>query len=338
MKKILAVAILAVVAVAAVAGFALYKPTSAALKIGYLPAASYGLVWIAYESGIFENEGLDVTLVEYPNVGQLVAALNRGDIDGAPLTSVAIAAFIRDVDMTIVAGNSFDGTALVVNAGANITSLNDLYGSHIGTVAQVPGDFIFKRAIEDANVNVTYTTYLTPADALAALENGTVDAAMLWEPYASLSEFRNLTIAVWDGDIHSSDYPCCLQVFRGSFARSNQDTIVKFIRALIKAEAYTSTNPSDSLTYVHKYIPSVSIQIISNSIFYQDPALGRTRNPLSAYFNTSDLASFYQLLVPSVITQNGLLTLLSKLDATNYDRAINALKSEGFTLPQRYLS
>jgi len=53
--------------------FVLYKPPNAALKIGYLPAASYGLVWIAYESGIFENEGLDVTLVEYPNVGQLAS-------------------------------------------------------------------------------------------------------------------------------------------------------------------------------------------------------------------------------------------------------------------------
>jgi len=240
--------------------------------------------------------------------------------------------------MTIVAGNSFDGTALVVKAGSNVTSLNDLYGSHIGTVAQVPGDFIFKRAIEDASVNVNYMTYLTPADALAALENGTVDAAMLWEPYASLSEFRNLTIAVWDADVHSSDYPCCLQVFSSSFARSNSDAIVKFIKALIKAEAYTSSNPGESLTYVRKYIPNVSIQIISKSIFYQDPELGRTRNPLSAYFNTTDLTSFYQLLVPSLITQNDLATLLSRLDATNYYRAINALKSEGFTLPQRYLN
>ncbi|HPC27404.1 MAG TPA: hypothetical protein PKX17_01620, partial [Candidatus Methanomethylicus sp.] len=60
MKKILVVAIVAVIAIAAVAGFMLYKPPNAALRIGYLPAASYGLIWIAYESGMFESEGLEV--------------------------------------------------------------------------------------------------------------------------------------------------------------------------------------------------------------------------------------------------------------------------------------
>ncbi|HRR54144.1 MAG TPA: ABC transporter substrate-binding protein [Candidatus Methanomethylicus sp.] len=338
MKKILVVAIVAVIAIAAVAGFMLYKPPNAALRIGYLPAASYGLIWIAYESGMFESEGLEVTLVEYQNVGQLVTALASGAIDGAPLTSVAAAAFIRNVDMTIVAGNSFDGTALVTKNDINVTSLSDLDGMHIGTVAQVPGDFVFKRAISECPINVTYTTYLTPADALTALENGTVDASMLWEPYASLSEFRNLKIAVWDGEIYASDYPCCLQTFTSSFAKSNSGTIVKFIKALIKAEAYTASNPSESLSYVRKYIPEVSIQIIYNSIFYQDPVLGRPRNPLSAYFNTTDLQAFYQLLVPSLLTQNDFATLLSKLDPTNYYSAINSLKSEGFTLPQRYLS
>ena len=82
---------------------------------------------------------------------------------------------------------------------------------------------------------------------MAALENGTVDASMLWEPYASLSEFRNLKIAVWDGEIYASDYPCCLQTFASSFAKANSGTIVKFIRALIKAEAYTASNPGESL-------------------------------------------------------------------------------------------
>ncbi len=337
-KIILVIAILAVVAVATVAGVMLYKPQNATLKIGYLPAASYGLVWIAYESDLFESEGLDVTLVEYQNVGQLVTALASGAIDGAPLTSVAIAAFIKNVDMTIVAGNSFDGTALVTQSGANITSISDLSGLNVGTVAQVPGDFVFKRALSESEINVTYTTYLTPADALGALENGTVDASMLWEPYASLSEFRNLTIAIWDEAIYPSDYPCCLQVFSSNFVKANSATVVKFIKALIKAEAYTVSNPSESLSYVRKYIPGISIQIVYNSIFYEDPALGRTRNPLSAYFNTTDLQSFYQLLVPSVLTQNDFATLLSKIDSTKYFSAINSLKSEGFTLPQRYLN
>lgn len=338
MKKAFMIAILAVVIVAVVAGAMLYKAPNAKVRIGYLPAASYGLIWVAYESDLFEKEGLDVTLIEYQNVGQLVMALANGSIDGAPLTSVAIAGFIRTVDITVVAGNSFDGTALVSRGDLNITSINDLSGLKIGTVAQVPGDFVFKSAISDASINVTYYDYLTPADALTALENGVVNASMLWEPYASLSEYRNLTVSIWDESVYTSDYPCCLQVFSSSYLKANPGTVVKFIKALVKAESYTVSNPTDSLSYVRKYIPSVPLQIIYNSIFYNDTLLGRARNPLSAYFNTTDLQSFYQLLVPSVLTQNEYATLLSKLDATNYYSAINSLKGEGFTLPQRYLN
>jgi len=335
-NKPLILIIIAIITVAAVAGTLLYKPPAVKAKIGYMPAASYGLLWVAYEKGYFKDEGLDITLKEYPSLGQLVTALASGEIDGAPITSVAIAAFIKNIDAKIVAGNSLDGTALVVNSSFGLEDLTGLRGMILGTVQYVPGDFIFKRVISEAGINLTIKEYFTPSDTLTALESNKVDAALLWEPYASLAEYRDLRIAVWDEAIYPKDYPCCLQVFSNSFISSNPDAIVKFIKALVKAEAFTYAHSDEALPMVKKYLPSVPIEIVYKSIFFTDPSLNRARNPLSAYINLTELQQFYRLLVPNLLTENDYSVLVSKIDPSYYQTAISELKREGFNLPSRY--
>lgn len=336
MNKIIVIALMGAIVIAAVAGAMLYKPAETKAKIGYLPAASYSLLWVAYENGYFADEGLEITLVEFQNVGQLVTALAQGTIQGAPLTSVAIAAFSKSVDFKIVAGNSLDGTALVVHNDSNIQGLSDLQGLRVGTVLQVPGDFVFKKILQDRGINVTYSEYLTPADALIALEQNQVNASLLWEPYSSLSVYKGLNLAVWDKEIYPADYPCCLQVFSSSFAKANPELIQKFIKALIKAEVFAYARSDTSLPMVKKYMPSIPFEIIYDSVFYIDPDLGRARNPISAYINASELNSFWQLLVPSLLTQNDYNNLVSKIDLTYFQAAVNDLKSVGFKLPQKY--
>jgi NitT/TauT family transport system substrate-binding protein len=335
-SKTIIIAFIAIVAIAAVSGAFLYKPQNNNVRIGYLPAASYGLLWVAYEYNYFEDEGLEVTLVPYPNVAQLVTALSSGSIDGAPITSVAIAAFAKNAEVVVVAGNSLDGTALIARNGSGINRLEDLSGKSLGTVQQVPGDFIFRKAILHYGINASFVEYLTPSDALQALESSNINATLLWEPYASLAEFRNLSIVLWDESVYYTDYPCCLQVFSSSFAKSNPDTVMRFVKALVKAEVFAYDHPGEASLKVQKYLMSVPLEIIYKSVFFIDPNLNRARNPLSVFFNISDLQAFYQLLVPLLITQNDYNTLVSKIDASYYENAISSLKREGFNLPAKY--
>ncbi|MCX8182163.1 MAG: ABC transporter substrate-binding protein [Candidatus Methanomethyliaceae archaeon] len=336
MRKAYVLVLITAVVIAAFTGLMLYKPPPIKMRIGYMPAASYGLVWIAYEKGYFAQEGLEVVLKEYPTVAQLVGALYSNEIDGAPITSVALAAFIKNLDVRIVAGNSLDGTALVTNRTLSISSINGLFGMRLGTVQYVPGDYVFKDAISKSSVKVTIKEYFSPQDALSALESGAVDASLLWEPYASLAKYRNLTISLWDARIYNKEYPCCLQAFSGSFIKSNPDAVTKFIKALIKAEVLAYSNTNESLPMVKKYLPSIPIEIVYDSIFYIDPELKRPRNPLSAYINYDDLRDFYSLLVPSLISQNDYALLMSKIDLSYYQSALNSLKRENFPLPSKY--
>ncbi|MEM4405974.1 MAG: ABC transporter substrate-binding protein [Candidatus Methanomethylicaceae archaeon] len=337
MRRAYILVAITIIVVAAFAGLVLYKPPPIKIRIGYMPAASYGLIWVAYEKGYFAQEGLEVTLKEYPTVAQLVGALYSKEIDGAPITSVALAAFIKNLDIRIVAGNSLDGTALVTNRTFSISSIKELSGMRLGTVQYVPGDYVFKDVISKSTVNITIKEYLSPPDALSALESGAVDASLLWEPYASLANYRNLSISIWDAKVYNKDYPCCLQAFSESFIKSNPDAVTKFIRALIKAEVFAYSNTNDALPMVKKYLPGIPIEIVYYSIFYTDPELGRARNPLSAYINYGDLRDFYSLLVPSLISQNDYILLLSKIDQTYYQNALTSLKRENFPLPSKYV-
>lgn len=325
-----------IVIAAALVGFMFYKPAPTKVRIGYMPAASYGLIWVAYEKGYFTQEGIEVTLKEYPTVAQLVSALHAKEIDGAPVTSIAVAAFIKNLDARIVAGNSLDGTALVTNQTLKILSIQDLSGMRLGTVQYVPGDYVFKDAIITSGINLTTREYLSPPDALSALEAKSVDASLLWEPYASLAEYRNLSIALWDAKIYGKDYPCCLQLFSESFIKSNPEAVIKFIKALIRAEVFAYSKTDEALPMVKKYLPGIPIEIVYKSIFYIDPQLGRARNPLSAYINNNDLGNFYSLLVSSLLTQNDYNFLLSKVDLTYYQNALSSLRQEGLVLPIKY--
>lgn len=333
MKKKIASLIIIAIILSSIS-FIIYKPPPIRMKIGYIPAASYGLIWIAHEKGYFINEGLEVELKEYPSVSQLAIALYNKEIDGAPLTSVAVAAFIRRIDLVIVAGNSLDGTALV--SKYNFSKLENLSGKIIGTVQYVPGDFVFKDVFSKMGLNVTLKEYLTPADALQALENEIVNATLLWEPYASLAEYRNLTIIFWDGQVYPQSYPCCLQVFLSSYVKSNPEAITKFIRALIRAEKLAYENPSEAFPLVKKYLPAIPPEIVYKSTFYIDPMINRVRNPISAYVNKDMLTSFYSLLVPSLISPYDYSLLISRIDLSYYEKAINSLRTEGFSLPSIY--
>jgi NitT/TauT family transport system substrate-binding protein len=333
---LIAVAIIAIVAVGGITATLFNKPAQVNMKVGYLPAASYGLLWIAQENGYFIEQGINVTLKEYANVAQLVTALATGEIDGAAVTSVALAAFVKNLDISIVGGNSLDGTALATQGGSGIEDLQDLSGLTLATVQYVPGDFVFKKVIADESINVTLKEYLTPADALTALESGNASAALLWEPYASLAESRNLSLPIWDEEVYPTDYPCCLQAFSNTYLNANPTAATKFIKALVKAEVMANNNTGEALPMVKGYLKDIPTAIIFKSIFYNDPELGRARNPLSAYFNKTELQQFYGLLIGNLLTQNDYNTLISKINESYYNKALSELKGENFILPGRY--
>jgi NitT/TauT family transport system substrate-binding protein len=86
---------------------------------------------------------------------------------------------------------------------------------------------------------VIYWTTIPPAQQQAALEAGTVDAAVGWEPYSSaaLADGRT-SVVVWSGEVWP-DHPCCVMAvdYSSSFQKNatNMDLVARVVRADIDA-------------------------------------------------------------------------------------------------------
>ena len=329
-KVVMAICIVAVIALGS--AFVLTQPRAPAgptkIRMGYIPATTYVLVWVTYEKGYFTAQGLDVELKAYGSVADLAVALLKGDIDSAPLTSAAAAAFAAKAPFVVVGGNSVAGTGLVCKPekAEKYRSLQDLRDVRIGTVKYVPGDILLRYMLKKLNVTSYMVEYITPADALYALERGDVELSLLWEPFVSLAEARNLTIFMWDKHIYDFAYPCCLQVFSESFVKAYSEAVTKSLKAMLKAQKFIEENPSEAITFARKYLPEVPFKILFKSIFYVDPVIGRTRNPLTVTVRTEDLQEFGNMMVDvGLISKKDLAAFQQKTDLTFLDRALKEL-------------
>jgi NitT/TauT family transport system substrate-binding protein len=317
-----AIAVVVVIVIAILTAMVPVAPRE--VRVGYIPAASYALVWVAYEKGYFEEEGLKVVLKGYANVAELATAISKGEIEGAPLTAPAAALFAEKGRYIIVGGNSVGGTALVCkpeNAGKYRVAA-DLDGVKLASVRYVPGDTVIRYVLAEEDISIKLTLCLSSTDALTACKKDMVDVAILWEPFVSLAEREGMAVVFWDKDLYDAPYPCCLQVFMEDFVRENPDTIVRYLKAMIKAERFCKENPEKAAALSYKYMPTVPREIIYRSVFWEDPDLGRARNPLDMNLHPEYLKKYTNMMVElGMISKRDAAAFLARIDPSYLQKA-----------------
>jgi NitT/TauT family transport system substrate-binding protein len=320
-----------VVVIAIVAGLTLIEPAGPThVRVGYIPATTSMLVWVAYENGYYEEEGLDVELIPFNGVTDEAVAFARAEVDGGPLTGVATACFAENARLIIVGGNSLDGTALCCRPedAGKYRSIQDLEGTSISTVKYAPGDVILRHALKEYQISVNMTYVFGPPNAIYSVAKGLDDVGLLFEPFASLSEAEggNVTLCMWDKDIYDIEYPCCLQVFTESFVNAHPDDVVKYLRAMVKAQEFCETNPDEAVRLTAHYMPEfISPDVTYRSTFYKDPALdGRTRNPLDMTLYMEDLENYTDMIVDlGLLSQRDAERFLQRVDLSYWNKALS---------------
>jgi len=93
---------------------------------------------------------------------------------------------------------------------------------------------IFLACCIEAPAGVQYVK-LTPPAMITSLEAGTIDGAIVWEPWASLSVQRGLA----DYKLNSSDiwegHPCCVVAADIGWSSGNEELLTRFVAAHIAA-------------------------------------------------------------------------------------------------------
>jgi sulfonate transport system substrate-binding protein len=174
------------------------KPSAAdpvkEIRIGY---QKIGALLALKGQGTLEKrlaaQGVTVKWVEFQSGPPLIEALNAGSIDfGYTGDTPPLFAQAAGVDFVYVAAFPSPGhsSAIVVRDASGITSLADLRGKKIAVTKGSSAQNVLVHVLAKAGVAYgdVQPVYLQPADAGAALRNGSVDAWSIWDPFFALAE------------------------------------------------------------------------------------------------------------------------------------------------------
>ena len=179
MRSLLA-AIAALIATTVSAEAQLTKMT---IATGVDPAFSQ--FYVAKEAGIFEKNGLDVTINTGPSGSAMVPFLVNNQVQAAYGSDLA-GVINHQVDPNIVA--VADGTYLVKwlsVIGRNVADLEALKGKKIGIAMGTGSEIFWRRVLEKKNLKLTDFTMVNveAPEMLAATERGDIDGFAVWEPW-----------------------------------------------------------------------------------------------------------------------------------------------------------
>jgi len=242
------------------------SPEKSSISIGYLNSTAHLLAFVAEEEGYFEEEGLDVNLVQFSSASELVNGLESDKLDVAFIGSVPTLTFqSQGHDISIFGGAMSNGHGYVIKSeyaekdeqgvevlkGRNVASVkNSVQDAELQILLKNAG---IKIGEGDDEVNIVY--FDSQKDAYSALLNDSIDAASVYSPYASLAKSQGYKVVYYCAHEKAlENQPCCRQVAKTSALKDNPNTYTAVERAFIKAYHFTQTDHEGTVKDVKKYI------------------------------------------------------------------------------------
>ena len=181
-------------------------PSDNVIRIGY---QKYGTLVLLKARGSLEKRlasmNVEVQWTEFPAGPQLLEGLNVGSIDfGTVGEAPPIFAQAAGADLIYV-GNEPTASAaeaIVVPSNSPIKTLSELRGKKIALNKGSNVHYLLVKLLEKGGVKYSEIDpiYLTPADARAAFERGSVDAWAIWEPFLAAAQRQTGARILADGE------------------------------------------------------------------------------------------------------------------------------------------
>lgn len=218
---------------------------------GYNGGACLSQFGIAKAKGFYEEEGLEVDIVEMTSASD---GLGSGKINvaGDHIATLLVPAY-NGVKMTFTTGAASGCKSLYVLGSSSYETMADLADQKIGLTDGIGASdnniamrFFAADGVSFENVQWTATT----TDAVVqALQSGELAAAMLSDQFAfsfkqdgTLRPVRSLT---YDEDFAKE--ACCICAFNTDFLEANPVTAKKFTRAFHKADLWIEDNKEEAV-------------------------------------------------------------------------------------------
>ena len=218
-------------------------------------------VVFALTSGIFEDNGLDVDIIQFVSGRDAMTALLGGQADFAVMAELpATSGAMTGQDFRILAELSglFMHQQVITLQGSGINSFADLEGKNIGLLMGTSSQYELQIALESVGLtsdDVNMISLAPPAQA-GALDNGDVDAVVSFDSMlAGTKELLGDRYAEIPNDLYHLRF-----VFSAGGSMIEDDaTSEKVLRALLEAEEAIDADPAKAKADIVAWDASLSL-------------------------------------------------------------------------------
>lgn len=265
---------LALAAMLAVTAYAhAAEPAPESLRIGY-QKGSVSMV-LAKNHQLLEKRypQTHISWIEFPAGPQMLEALNIGSIDvGSTGDIPPIFAQAAGADLLYIGVEPPKPKAEVILVAENspIKTVADLKGHKVALQKGSSSHNLLLRALQQAGLKFTdiQPTFLTPADARAAFQQGNVDAWAIWDPYYSAALLQGGVRVLKDGtDLKQTG---SFYLAARPYAEKNGAFIQGVLDTFSQADALTLSQRQESVTLLAKTM-GLPEPVISSYLDHRPP-------------------------------------------------------------------
>ena len=207
-------------------------------------------LYVAQQRGFFADEHLDVAIADCIGGTRCLRLVldDKADLATTSEMPVVLNAFAH-ADMAILAtmAHASDNLKLIVRKASGVTRAEQLDGRKVGIIVGTAAQYQLETHLLNVGVDPHHITVvpLQAEEIVAALQSGRIDAVAVWEPfgYAALhgADAVGLRLPLSGGYIESYNL-----VGRRSQFVLRDDTMVRLLRAVERAEQFIQANPAEA--------------------------------------------------------------------------------------------
>ena len=218
----------------------------------------YAPQYVSLHNNYFKEEGLDVEIMLTPGADKVVAAVLSGDVDigfsGSEATIYVYNQGQKDYLKTFAQLTQKDGSFIVSREKIDNFDIKMLKGKYIigGRLGGMP-EMTLEYILNKNNIRkeeLTIDTSIAFASMQGAFIGGTGDFVALFEPNATQVQKEGYGYIVASLGELGGNIPYTSYSAKSSFLNNNQDTIIKFTKAIQKGLDFVHNNDSETIAKI----------------------------------------------------------------------------------------
>ena len=249
------------------------------LKVGYSAiTANQAPLWVTKEAGLFEKNGLEVTLIFIEGGSKATQALLAGDV---PIVQVGGSSVVQSrlagADAVMIAG-AFNTLNFKVVTAPEITDPKQLKGKKLGTSRfGSSNDFAARFMLEHFGLvpdkDVPILQIGAEPARFAALKAGSIQATLVEVPTTLTAKKLGFNIIADLGELGLEYQHTGIATTQG-FIQKRPETVRRFIKAYVEGIHYYKTRKAESMAVIAKYLKTSDTEAVEEA--YNEIGLKRT--------------------------------------------------------------